>query len=374
MNQLSKWKCGRRIIHIKTRYLTTQSENNWLSFPFQIGYPYLSPELQKEKDEIHRKLFPEVDPNTNVDVDMLSISERLEYERSKIKYSYPKPERLTGFALFKSQYSTTHFDPNAIWNKLPQESQLLFDHSPNLDRLHQENIRVWQGYEVVDYLKRTSSKHDFNPYPFSGLYPWEIVKDKLRDRVHHEHKIEAFELDYYDKLIDEAFDTSTRSAESIFHTQLQAQDPHQLHKPEEITKLYNSLRSEEKQIYEDMANRHFEHLLSWSVIEFYNQARFRKFWNDFMYNTTIEKRPLLEALKEWKSMSDNERKQYNKASRERIDKEGPLDIQTAMVMDYIYYVGGVEGVQDYHWFPDMIQSTPRFLYLSKCYTETKSTW
>lgn len=78
-----------------------------------------------------------------------------------------------------------------LWRKLPAELRQLFDDPPEEVGYHL--ARIERGRKIAH-----CSTNEDNPYYHSGLYPWEIVKDKLR-------RPSDFSYDKYDQLIDETF-------------------------------------------------------------------------------------------------------------------------------------------------------------------------
>lgn len=103
-----------------------------------------------------------------------------------------KPLDVRGRELFAKvanyKYKADSFN---LWRKLSPELRQLFDNPPKEVGYHV--ARIERGRKIAH-----SSPNEDNPYYSSGLYPWEIVKDKLR-------RPSDFSYDKYDQLIDETF-------------------------------------------------------------------------------------------------------------------------------------------------------------------------
>ncbi|KAK6465548.1 hypothetical protein DFJ63DRAFT_24627 [Scheffersomyces coipomensis] len=383
MNKLRIQSLYPRAVFTK-RNASSYLSNLWSPQPFQIGYPIPNPNIQQEREELNKLLFSEHNlQDEDINRVDLSLAELKELGKHKIRYIHPKPTRLIGENLYKIQFpqQTSHY-AKKLWNRLPQESQLKLIESPNLDILHDERLRIWKGYEIVEHLKRNRPEYQYNPYPLSGLYPWEIIKDKIRKRsLRNKRKrtIFEFEWDYYDQLIKEAFGSNVkRTAVQIYYTQLRSIFPDQKYTFTNVFKEFNQLSDSEKQIYYDTEARfHEQAIVSRDRVSTVNSRTFRTFYKQYIATTEYDQRQLLNAIRIYKQMDATQRNSYSRARQCTFHKyrEETLDLQTAMVMDYVYYVGGVEGHPpgSFDWYNDMKRQTKGFTYLDKCYTEILQT-
>jgi hypothetical protein len=339
-----------------TRSVSHYLSDKWLKEPFDIGYPIDSNAVK----------FPQV-PFNNSSEDFTPI--------------YPRPVDCRGLDLFgiQSQISTKSYLKKK-WNNLDETTRERFFTGPNIDHLYQERLRVWRGYETVEYRKRYHSS--WNPYPSLGLYPWEIIKDKLRNRT----ELFGFECDYYDVLIKEAFGRNRqRKAVHIFYTDVSHQFPSKKFTWSGIQKEYAGL--ENSQYYEEKETRRKEQALmtrtKYSCLGFHDfyeeiirsdKATSDKARSDESKSANFSKnsRLFLQACKKWEGL-------LNKKKYQRLDlsytnsstyREKLLDIKTTIVMDYLYYTGGVVGAgNDYDWLRDKQQKCGAFKYLNKVYTD-----
>ncbi|EAZ63355.2 hypothetical protein PICST_28260 [Scheffersomyces stipitis CBS 6054] len=349
-------------IIVHHRQLTYLSDR-WVKEPFELGYPNFDSTIASEKAKIHDILFGDSNRGGDESIDNL--------ERPLSHY-HSKPKDIVGQGLYalETGYKTKNH-LKILWNKLDEKEKTRLTSSPNRERLYDERIRVWKGYEVVEHLKRNSDKYNWNPYPLSGLFPWEIVKDKLRNRK----PVMAFEQDYYDVLIKEAFSgNKRRTAYSIFYADIKNQRRLGSRAWMTVSKLYEQLPPERREYYEEREQRRkvFIPVQKAPV----GHPPFHVFFDEYIEQNSTSSRPLLGASTRWAAMTDVERQNYtpldSKYHHTREYKERKLLLMTHIVLDYIYHVGGVEGVDgSYSWVQDMKERTVGFTYLHKMYTDDK---
>lgn len=285
----------------------------------------------------------------------LNITDKLVYERQATEHCpshyVEKPLNVRGMALLKAS-SNYLSDNQAIsrWNRLSEEDQKLFIEPPYLDKLYKERLRIWQGYEVVNYLKDHLDKHRFNPYPLLGLYPWEIVKDKIRSTK----KLLDFEYDYYDHIIKKMKSRRYLTKAWEFYPG----------KRSDYDKLEN------KQPYQGKEQMNKDHnILKLSPVSL---VSFHKFYRELFVNEPG--RRLLKATNAWNALTEEERMSYRGEFDKRFGagreyREEMFDFKTEIVMDYIFYTGGVEGCPpDFDWFEYRKSILGNFHYVYKIYT------
>lgn len=292
------------IRHI-SHYLSTK----WSKEPFHVGFP-LTPDLLRQREEIHRQLFtPTFSP------------------------IYPRPEYATGIKLFARQtqiQSRSHI--RREWSRLSQTERQFYETDADFDKLYQQLVRQWRGYEVVEHLKQYDSLRYWNPFPFLGLFPWEIVRDKLKNSRNNRDKF-GFETDYYDILIREAFGRNwQRKARHIFYTDLETTNITWA----TVQRRFDELSPEEKQYYYDKEARRKEHALV--LASPYRTLGFQDIYDRICGLPPTGIRPLLQAAREYQIVPRKRVDRTYTSSREY--KRKLLELRTAIVLDYIYYVGG----------------------------------
>jgi hypothetical protein len=246
------------------------------------------------------------------------------------------------------------------WKRLSEEYKERLIKSEHIDDLYKHRLRVWQGYEIVSYLKQRLDSHCWNPYPLLGLYPWEIIIDKLCNK----RELYEFEYDYYDVIIKEAFERDYRKNWQLYYS-----DYHEGNDEIDelqVKKLYNQLSSAEKSFYDEKEEIRKQHTtMLYSPIK---SVGFRNFFRK--YDTTT--RPLYHAILDWKKMGklQDQYKTNAKAGRSRANQYEVLYLNMSIVMDYIYYCGGtIDQPTDYNWLKDMKRCTTGFSYINQTYTE-----
>lgn len=389
-----------------SRYKSYYLSNKWSKEPFDVGYPETSSQIQIDALEIRYKLFPpkthteydyfveDVDRQFSIDEwNQLDSDQIYKYQKmaddNKPQYVHPKPEFVTGFELFKTELQL-HSKAKRFWSMLSDKRKELFNDNMMVRRLYEERIRIWEGYEIVEYLKRYLTDYTNNPYPLLGLYPWEIIKDKLRVKG----SIHEFEMDYYDTLIKEAFSrNSQRKALQIFYTDLQYEYPQESFHYAKVETLFNELPTYRKEYYAEKEHKRIEHAkktrtnpykISTPYLEFF--VSFSKHYtpsqeelnllNGTVLGNNMRKLATIKAAgRKWKTLPEQEKFKYytndEVSSNTRLYKEKILDWKVEMVMDYIYTVGGVVGLKKaYNWRKDMVEKTNGFTYLNRSYVKS----
>ncbi|KAK6457553.1 uncharacterized protein RJT20DRAFT_149184 [Scheffersomyces xylosifermentans] len=347
-------------------YLST----NWSKQPFDIGYPNTSESLLLKRKKVHEIMFGNgIDSGIEANGDHLPEDDELNHLKKPLSEYHERPKDVTGIDLLaaETKYKTRHH-LKALWDKFSEKDIQRLNNSPNRQFLYDERIRIWKGYEIVEHLKRYSEEHRWNPYPLSGLYPWEVIKDKLRNTK----KLFAFEKDCYDVLIKEAFaGNNRRNAYQIFFSDIKNQKGISNRSWIRVSAEYNRLSNERRAYYEEQEQK--RKLFVTVEKAPLGHPPFVVFYKEFERNHPDSRRPLLEACQSWEELSDSQRAQYVTGSDlpySRKYKEFKLNLKTQVVMDYIYYTGGVVGVnEDYDWIKDMKDKTRGFLYLERLYSD-----
>lgn len=341
--------------------ISSQKCIHWNKIPFDIGYPILGPELQKEKQRISKFLFG------SESIDYINTDTSIYKE-----FVYDQPKKLHGYDLFshEAQLVAKQKHPR-IWKELPEEKRSLFNSMSNDIYIHQ--LRLWRGYEIVEYLKRYELNYSFNPYPLLGLYPWEVIKDKLRT----ERPKYDFEVDFYDRLIDETFNRRVKRATSLYAAR-------------NDKGRYDKLPMDEKSWYEHFAERRKD-LITNMVREPQYISTYLKFYQQNYRNYKPTEEDLLKvtqdglspkqqnvaatstaAMLHWKRLTDSEKACYGSDKRifSHKYKEEIIDWKLSAVMDYIYKVGFVKNSPtDYDWRSDYKHELGSLHYLAKSYTQ-----
>lgn len=390
----------RQFVRTKSYYLSEK----WLKEPFDIGYPKTS-RIEEDSKVLRQKLFPAKslteydyfaqDSNREFRFDewyQLDTDQIFKYQKmvddAKPQYVNPKPQYVTGFELFKIELQLKR-NEKKYWAMLSSNDKEAYNDSNTVRHLYNERLRIWMGYEIVEYLKRNLPKYMFNPYPLLGLYPWEIIKDKLRSN----REVYDFEKDYYDTLIKETFGrNSQRKALQIYYTDI-------LHDTKDgnlyyakVEKMFNNLSPSRKQYYLEKERKRQEHASKIRLRSYKQKSPYLKFLIQFnkTYHPTLDELNSLDANasknnmrklalnkaagREWKSLTEEQKKQYENertlSPNTRLYKEMILDWKVEMVMDYIYEVGGVNGLQSsYDWRKDMHEKKNGYRYLEKLYVD-----
>lgn len=368
------------------RYLAVPTVKQYLREPYELGYPQgLTHEIRNEITEIKKKVFDKRTPAETFETEVkdkkweeLSILERFQYTQQlqvgRYKFNQPKPKPETGFDLFKSQVRHRYAKPilKEHWDGLTDVERAQYIESPHWDYLHQQRLRIWQGYEIVEYLKiRGTIQQQFNPYPFLGLYPWEIIKDKLLDMSRRKTigSIYDFEKDIYDVLILEALVTKVPDLYKFYISY--ARD---ITKPP-TKKEFSMLGPSVLEPYITRRNKRIQHaneynptkkVSNWST---FLQQKYRR---DPQYQDTsfIELEKI--ASIEWQTLTKEEKDRYSTTLEmsSASAKDIRLNEQVDHIMKYIYEVGSVAGTPSgFNWKSDMMEKTKGFIYLYRMYGE-----
>lgn len=252
--------------------------------------------------------------------------------RSPICYSY-KGSKYSGQELFiqalgiKASQNVPY-----VWKKLAEEKKQVFSSPPVLVHHHLERIR--SGYEIA-----STSDNNENPFHELGLYPWEIVKDKLRQR-------RPFGSDIYDWLIREAI----LCTKACFSPEKLACDEDIIkgQNTTSFTDLPNSIRAK----YEQLSVRKLEfvaHRSSQLPGPAYEvKPAFNKFVDlrKGMYSDLPFAKRLAVLGEEFKKLLDTEKKEYGtnrRIYRRRDFREFVLENELSLVMDYIFKFGSANA-------------------------------
>lgn len=214
-----------------------------------------------------------------------------------------------------------------LWNCLSDDQKKVFlEPAPNVAS---HNARIIEGYSSA-----MISENQLNPYWGTFLYPWEIIKDKLRRRP-------AYASDIYDLLIQEAFSiTKKMTAPEVLHASAlefsSVENDDDLHE--------NTLTKEERTLFELLSQKKAEFLQRRRI---HSRARkvplspydqfYQKAFPQISAETVQEKNKLI--AEEWKKLNTP----ITSVTKSASYREKALDVNTAMVMDYIFEYGTVEG-------------------------------
>lgn len=237
------------------------------------------------------------------------------------------PEELFGQAL---GFQTKTHQP-ILWRKLTGEQKELFQSVT--PQVHEHLARIRTGYELS-----SNSNNVENPYYDLGLFPWEIVKDKLRYPPN-------FGADVYDWLIKETF-LSTSSWVS----------PENMHLGEVLiagdVRDYSHLPDTTKSRYQIQSEQKMEYILQRDLLLNNQSLSSKTAFNVFFKTRSSKLSNLLVAARlkqvsrEWKQLLAKDKKTYGLkriAPKRRDYKEFKLEQQTSLVMDYIFKFGTVEN-------------------------------
>lgn len=392
----------RQFIRRKSYYLSEK----WTKEPFDIGYPVSTTQIQHDSKIIREKLFPAKelseydyfakDPHREVNSDhwsQLDNDQTSKYQKladeNRPQYVHPKPKFVTGFDLFKIELML-QANQKKYWSSLSKEDKERYNNSKVNEYLHNEKIRIWQGYEIVEYLKRYLQTYMHNPYPLLGLYPWEIIKDKLRDK----RVVYEFERDYYDTLIKETFGrNSQRRALQIYYTDAKYQLADEVLNYATVSRMFRDLPSHQKDYYLEKERKRQEHSKKVKNFPYKKSTAYLRYAKEFsrtyepsgeelmsvdskVSSKNIYKMAITKAAgREWRKLSEEEKQSYESndmlSSNTRLYKEMILDWKVSMVMDYIYDVGGVTGLNEpYDWRADMHSKSNGYRYTNRMYVSS----
>lgn len=290
----------------------------------------------------------------------------------KPPFHLPQPYRLFRWPIHH-QYSGKQVDPLTLftqalgvktkacgprlWRNLSPEKKQVFESL--LEEMMRHYERIQKGYELV-----STSRSDENPYYDLNLYPWEIIKDKLRSRI-------TLGSDVYDWLIQEAFLSSLKdiSPGSLYSGEaaLNGWDIIEYWALPETTRSKYHKQWISKKDYISHRDYVYE---SRSVVA---KTAFNVFFKEKVGNLkelSLSQKQRAASV-EWKKMLPTEKAKYGykRISPLRRDfREFNLEQQTSLVMDYIFKYGTVENVSmDWRVWRDAIVGD--LIYLDKMYSK-----
>ncbi|WEJ96177.1 hypothetical protein PSN45_003713 [Yamadazyma tenuis] len=310
-----------------------------LKEPLRIGYP-----LQADNTEILtalRSILFEENPKQH---DIREISHLFSIDEGILTgqhipisslYSKPPPEKLAGKLLFRSQYSSIQEKLLYRWNSVEPSIQSQFSDEHYVNNAFETRTRIWQGYEIVEFLKRFST-HRFNPYYYSGLKPWEIIMDKFSSQQ-KQHQ------DYYDVIIKSAFKHQKLSPAQIHGLEEKLDDFS--HVPElslQHTSESRMAHLQEKWAARQVHNFYLEtkpHPIGHSYSRFVSQLKSKSHVDNF---TDLSKR----ASQLWSQMSKTEKMQYKVVDNSTLlHRFIRTHWKLVVALDYIYDV----NLSDFDW-------------------------
>lgn len=255
------------------------------------------------------------------------------------------PRRVYGFDLFRRQQShVTSTYQNDIWHNLLDADKLHFFDESIANELFSQEVRVWKGYEIVKFLKNRADSYDevFNPYPYLGLYPWEVLYEK--------HKYgtckEEFEIDYYDCL-------APAKTSALKHN-----DP--------------SIRSRYCRLGNDYYTTDLLELVS--QLKFTGHARFwKQEFTHYDLRMTI-KEFTFQLAKKWSSLSLAEKNWYKTLPginpRSRLYKDSTVDRKVGRALQFIYNVVGADSRPlDFNWRQYRQEKVGNWIYQQGYYVD-----
>lgn len=215
---------------------------------------------------------------------------------------------------------------------MTEQQRLLFYNPP--EEVYRHWDRIQKGYTIA-----SESPNEDNPYYYLDLYPWEVIKDKLRYPP-------LSGADIYDWLIQEAF-RCTKSRVRSKH----------LYRGEAAMKdwplrNYKNLSSSQTAKYESWSSQKCEYILHRDHIHESRDVFTRNGYGVYFRKRSFELGKLLVQEKtrqisaEWKLLLPDKKSTYgrkNHSLRARAYKEYILEQQTSLVMDYIFKYGTVEN-------------------------------
>lgn len=272
---------------------------------------------------------------------------------------FPEPQPCTGPELLQALTGVSRPYARKQYRMMSQDDQWKLRDTDGLHHGHRH--RIWRGYEVVEWRKRHEEicdGPDFDPYINTGLYPWEIIKDKLR-------KCRQLSLssDCYDYYICQALHSKLlRTPFDIYYTDHRLNINGTSRKVAE--KMFWKLGNAEMKLIESATKRNNQHIL-WSTKVGAANHEFQEFYKrNVNYN---DQRPLYEVVKAWEAATVNSHAgdQDLNPRHSTQANEIKLDLQSAIVLDYMYYAGTVEGAPlNYSWAQDMRERVGGLVYLA----------
>lgn len=253
----------------------------------------------------------------------------------------------------------------AAWKLLTDNQKIVFEHPPpEVDRhLH----RIIHGYSSA-----VCSATDANPFYDTPLYPWEIIKDKLRMPW-------MGGADIYDSLILEALKVGRAQVTpfSLFASDADAMGFDGL-LAAELRRMFHNLSLDEAAQYRARSDRKLQHCDR--LREFRSTRKlppnpFHAFFKAelLLLNSEDQQLPAADINRilgqKWKALTDSQRAQYNGVFLSpncRFHRETVLDRQTELVMDYIFELGLVEDWAG-DWRKWRAEVVGNMFYLDKMY-------
>ncbi|CAN3356100.1 hypothetical protein DICA4_C05248 [Diutina catenulata] len=252
----------------------------------------------------------------------------------------PPPQPVSGVFLLQKQLNyAAKGSKFTLRRRLGDQSNKIENPDPGLFEHEQ---RIWHGYEVVEHNRRHSD--DANPYVGSGLWPWEIIKDKLR----YSQDREEFEVDLYDEVIDLAMGRKPLAVVGEW-----------VDRPPTDAWL-----------------RSHYNLVGLATGR--ERMAFFNFYRDYAVPARLkawraDKDPqaAMRASTAWYAMSENTRMQYGLprgVGQTRYYKECMLDLHTAIVLDFVCYGWLKNG---YDWMADYrkVVEPKGLTYVNRMYTD-----
>lgn len=267
--------------------------------------------------------------------------------KEKDPHEFGAESQISGIDLFVKVAGYHSLNANhTAWKLLSPEQQKEFISPHPQVNVHLQ--RIAQAYKDVD------THVGDNPYYNAWLYPWEIIKDKLRMRW-------MFGADIYDTLIIEAL-TLTKSQitpKALWRGDVEWREEKQdlgLVQSDEIilVDLFRKLPTTVKNEYIQRSIRKTEYC---ERLRQFNSARkvpttpfqtfFKSEFAQLDSGMSLQEKSKFLGVK-WKSLSEDEKSKFKGtevSAKGRIHREKLLDAKTEMVMDYICggYVEGWSG-------------------------------
>ncbi|GEQ71298.1 hypothetical protein JCM33374_g4980 [Metschnikowia sp. JCM 33374] len=265
-----------------------------------------------------------------------------------------EPGPLSGLELFMKvgSFKSKQY-AESVWNMLNDDQRNIFFYPPS--QVNQHRQRIIRGYAESEV--EFSKKKQENPFFYTHLYPWEIIKDKLRDRP-------VFASDVYDQLIQEALAPPIKLFKptllyrnwcKYFRNDGKTSGPYS--GLDDIKKTKYAREAESKNYY---AKRRLEFRRA-------KQARLKSF-DDFKAEFSRESGdslPESQSTEFIRQQYDFEKYLKSPAMRSSpLNREIKLEIDLAMVMDYIFEYGTVKGCK-VNWRQWRAQVCGNYHYIDK---------
>lgn len=260
--------------------------------------------------------------------------------------------RITGYDLFAavSPYSQPLVNKQH-WAALTEEQKQKFEGSREIDDHYR---RIQFGYE---YVKHSQDWH--NPYKGLGLFPWEIVKDKLRN---FNPARKTLDRDLYDRLIGEALAIKKLKVgpKLLFKCEQIWLDGQKTMSAKKANDRFKLLTEREKQVWKDREAKKLVHCEILKLMRQFNvdgnakQTPYTAFYKNIyprLKGVTLQEKNKIAGQK-WRAMNEAERAAFpgdRSYFNSRVYKELLLDATVELVMDYIFKAGSVKGYEGDEW-------------------------